>query len=109
MIQPNEGYLDVSMIQDCVIYPQFQNATGGGVFQLETSPVKEENFFLPISTLFSPVAALIPTPIVVRYSGGTSGNPPLEKWLRWHFQGATGAWTFTMRILVVGNPSTLIA
>ncbi len=110
-IPPETDYLNVTGVQDMVIYVLFSQITGTGlVLNFDTAPLKEEALFLPIlSTAITPAAATAPNVSIVKYTSGTAANPPLAAWLRWHLSGGSTAWSVTMRIssLSLGNPNTV--
>lgn len=102
--QAERDYVDVTDLQDIVIYPQFSSITGTPTVTFESAPLKEEALFLAISAAITPSTTL--AAIVVRYASGTPTNPPLAKYLRWRV-AASGTWSLTMRLLVAGNPNLL--
>lgn len=109
--QSEDCWLDVEPYQDLVIWTDVKSVTGSpGTLTLtyETAPCKDDSFFSPIFTGFSPAAAALPR-IDKRLMTDAATLVPPAKWLRWKLglSGATGAWDVTFRVWIAANSANL--
>ncbi|CAN5440189.1 hypothetical protein BH09MYX1_BH09MYX1_54850 [soil metagenome] len=118
-ITQDEGtWLDLSTYADAAFWVDVCGSTppspGLVSLTLESSPVRDENYFRPIM----PPLALIPQAVngeVIPYLMRTIRTPatvPLTRYTRWRLSvpgGATGKWDATFRIRGAGGRSSFVA
>ena len=100
IVQPESGWIDVSLYQDLVSYIEFADfapATPLPAVALQSSPTREETYF---RDLFSRSAA---TGVGIDISRFASAASPPARWLRWRASG-TPTWRLTFRVWLNANP-----
>lgn len=102
VIQSESEWLDLTPYQDVVFWIDVREVVGTVTLTLQTSPTKDEVFFLTPATgltQVTPVAAgtLAPRPVLI------SAATPLARYVRWHLTSVTATWDVTFRIIVSAN------
>lgn len=105
VIQSEADWIDLTPYQDVVIWIDVREVTGTVALQLQTSPTKDEVFFLaaPGGTgiyQLSPVTATTQAPQKVLMSAATV---PLARYLRWQLSSASTPYDVTFRIMISAN------
>jgi len=109
--QGEEGWLDVSQYQDAIFWIEAPMVSLPGAvtmgLSVETSPLKEDAYFLPLFVPFQPTPSRGVTNVVLATkAGATMYYPPISNWLRWKIVtggSVTGMWSVTLRIWVALN------
>ncbi len=100
--QSEASWLDASRFHNAVFWldvKELLTAASTPLIAYQTSPTKEEAFFVTMGSGPVPITVGVAAPFIVM-RGATP--TPLMRWVRWTLQnaGATGVWDITFRLLV---------
>jgi len=110
--QGEEFWLNTGPYQDAIFWIECRGVGVGpytGIsLSIETSPVKEDAYFLPVFAPFQLSAGTAPIFKLARMSDGNATYPPIANWLRWRVSGmgtpsGSTPWLVSFRIYVTLN------
>jgi hypothetical protein len=101
--QPENGVLDLSMVQDVVGWLEVKEVTPTtGVLQIayQTAPTKDDGLFVPMIPAISVTGPGVTTTAMLK----NVSLVPLTRWLRWQLSLTSGTtWDITFRIYLSCN------
>ena len=96
--QNESGWLDMSAMQDLMIWTETKEVTGTVTISFQTSPTKDDALFTQMMAGIALPLGVTTTKVLL-----SAATIPVARYVRWVLTGPASTWDATFRCYVAGN------